>query len=162
MAISIRQRIDSRKSLRQYHTLTYGLILETDMDRLTSAAGILLAATTLIHLFAGEGDVHAPLRALSGDGEMGLYVSVLWHAVTVVLAAMAAALLWATRAPVQRQGVIWLAAAQCAGFAALFIGYGLALAGSLWLAPQWLLFLGATALAGGGIWRAQRAGTGLA
>ena len=129
------------------------------MDRLTTTAGLLLAATTLIHLFAGEGDVHAPLRALSGGGEMELYVSVLWHAVTVVLAAMAAALLWAARAPVRRQGVIWLTAGQCAGFAALFVGYGLVLAGNLWLAPQWLLFLGATALAIGGLWRAQTTAT---
>lgn len=124
------------------------------MNRPTAAAGILLAATTLIHLFAGEGDVHRPLRSLVGDGEMGLYASVLWHAVTVVLAAMSAALIWAARAPRDRQGVVWLVAAQCLGFAMLFIGYGLALAGTLWLAPQWTLFLAATGLTAAGLRRA--------
>lgn len=126
------------------------------MNRLTTAAAALLAATTLIHLRAGGRDVHAPLRALSGDGEMGLYVSVLWHAVSVVLAAMTAALLWAARAPVARQGVIWLVCAQCLGFAALFILYGLWLIGSLWLAPQWILFLSATGLAAAGLRKATQ------
>lgn len=122
------------------------------MNRLTTAAATLLAATTLIHLLAGERDVHTPLRALSGDGEMGLYISVLWHAVSVVLTAMAAALFWAARAPLARRGVIWLVCAQCLGFAALFILYG----GSLWLAPQWILFLAATGLAGAGLWKAAQ------
>ncbi len=126
------------------------------MSRLTFAAGALLAVTTLIHLLAGERDVHAPLRALAGDGEMGLYASVLWHAVSVVLAAMAAALIWAARAPLARQGVIWLVCAQCLGFAGLFLVYGLLLTDSLWHAPQWVLFLAATGLAGAGLRQAGR------
>ena len=126
------------------------------MNRLITAAGALLAVTTLIHLFAGESDVHAPLRAITGNGEMGLYASVLWHAVSVVLAVMAAALLWAARAPDARQGVIWLVCAQSLGFAALFIFYGLLLTESLWRAPQWTLFVTAAGLAGAGLWQSVR------
>lgn len=125
------------------------------MNRPLLAAAALLGATTLIHLFAGEGDVHAPLRALSGDGEMGLYVSVLWHAVTVVLAAMTVALFRAARAPGDHHGAIWLVLTQSVGFALLFLFYGLTLAGTLWLAPQWILFLAIAALITFGLRRAR-------
>jgi len=124
----------------------------------TLTAGGLLAATALLHLVAGETDVHRPLRALTGAGEMGLYASVLWHGISVLLLTSAAGLLMAgTGAGRDRwRGAAILATAQTAGLGALFLIYGGLLAGSVWIAPQWALLLPVAGLAAIGLTGARR------
>jgi len=121
-------------------------------------AGGLLAATALLHLVGGEIDVHRPLRALTGAGEMGLYASVLWHGISVLLLASAAGLVMAgVGAGRERwRGAAILATAQTAGLGALFLLYGVHLAGSVWVAPQWALLLPVAGLATIGLFRPER------
>lgn len=120
------------------------------------SAGGLLTATTLLHLTGGESDVHRPLRALAGNGEMGLYASVLWHGISVLLAASAVALLMAGANRAGWRSAAIVATAQTGGLGILFVIYGTALTGSVWVAPQWVLLLPVAALAGVGLMRPAR------
>jgi len=110
------------------------------IHRPTAAAGGVLALTTLIHLFGGGRDVVDPLMAQISGPELRLYVLVIWHFVTAFLALSAIALFWAARDIAARGPVRGLVAALSLAAAGLFAGYGIALLGTLWVAPQWLIF----------------------
>ncbi len=113
---------------------------------LLSAAALSLV-TTGVHVLAGGPDVHDPLLALDMPPILKVYVSLLWHASSAVLAVNSIALLWAS---IRRRHRVALAAAvvaQYLAYAGLFMGYGLAYVGSLWQTPQWVIFLLISALA---------------
>lgn len=127
------------------------------MNRWFLAAGLGMAGIVVLHLWGGGRDVHVPLRVLAGPGEMGLYVSVLWHGVSLLLIASAAALLAAARDPSGGAGLAIVAAAQAGGLAALFLAYGVIDLGTVWTAPQWLLLAPVAGLAVVGLARRGRA-----
>lgn len=115
------------------------------MPRRLSLAAALLGGTTLLHLIGGEYDVHLPLLAGAASDEMALYVSVLWHFVSLFLAWSTVAVLWALRDPSQRPQAV-AAGALCLGMGALFLGAGLWHVNEIWTAPQWALLLPIAAL----------------
>ncbi|WP_439529040.1 hypothetical protein [Pannonibacter sp.] len=105
----------------------------------TMGAAVLMAATVVLHVVGGGPEVHDPLLAATVDPKLNAFVSVLWHAVTVVLVALAAGLaVLACRCDTALEAV--LSGLQL-GFAALFIGYGLMRLGNLTDMPQWVIFL---------------------
>jgi len=110
----------------------------------TRLAAVLMGATFLIHVFAGGPEVHAPMLAALSEPDLGAFASILWHAVTVVLAVLAVGL-WglAERRDPLLEAV--LSGIQL-GFAGLFLFYGLARLGTVWPMPQWVIFLAIPAL----------------
>ena len=110
----------------------------------TLAAAILTAATFALHVWGGGPEFNQPLQASALPAELRAMSGVLWHAVSVELAVFAVALLWLARTPNLPMSVT-LAAIQL-GFAGLFLWYGYALLGSIWVLPQWTIFLTLAAL----------------
>lgn len=105
------------------------------------SAAALSFLTTGIHLLAGGSDVHDPLLAIDMPPVLKVYVSLLWHASSAVLAVNSAALLWASISRHHREALAGIVVAQYLAYAGLFIGYGLAYVGTLWQTPQWIVFL---------------------
>ena len=110
----------------------------------TLAAAILTAATFALHVWGGGPEFNQPLQASALPAELRAISGVLWHAVSVELAVFAGALLWLARTPNLAMSVM-LAAIQI-GFAGLFVWYGYALLGSIWVLAQWTIFLTLAAL----------------
>ena len=108
------------------------------------AAALLMGLTTLIHVFMGGPEVMTPTRASDLSRLVRAVLDVVWHGITVVLACLAAALLWL--AFHDNMALLWLVCAIQIGFAALFLWYGARQLRSLWPMPQWILFLGVPAL----------------
>jgi hypothetical protein len=118
----------------------YGVVLMV----WTRVAAALMGLTFLIHVFAGGRGVHAPMQAALTDPGLAAFASLLWHAVTVMLAVSAVGL-WslARRRDAVLEAVL---SSMHIGLAALFIFYGLTRLGTLTLMPQWIIFLAIPAL----------------
>lgn len=101
----------------------------------------LSAMWTLVHIFAGGADVHAPILTSPLDPVLKGYVTVLWHGITAVLILNTAALALALRRNALRQVLCTVVAAQYAAFAALFIATSLIRFGNLWSLPPWTGFV---------------------
>ncbi len=123
------------------------------MNKWILAAGTLSALTLAVHVFAGGPDVHNPMLALAGafPDVLKTFISVMWHAVTVILAIDSVALLLATRYSRPQKALVWLVCCQYVAFAALFVFYGAFHLGSLLLMPQWIVFLLISGLAIAGL-----------
>lgn len=109
------------------------------MNKPILAAAIIAVLTVFLHVIGGGADVHAPMQAGGLSPLLAAFAAVLWHAVTVVLIVISAALVWLVRHPNPP-----LALALCGlmfGWSALFIGYGAARLGDLWQMPQWVIFI---------------------
>mgnify|MGYP000165061992 CR=1 FL=1 len=102
-------------------------------------AAVVMAATTLIHIFVGGPEVYVPLRQSAMDDLVVSVMSVVWHAISVLLAIMAVGLAWLWRN--QNPAMAWFIAAIQIGFAVLFLCYGWIDLGTLWPMPQWIIFL---------------------
>ncbi|MDP3490622.1 MAG: hypothetical protein Q8R71_10835 [Phenylobacterium sp.] len=110
----------------------------------TRLAAALMGATLLIHVFAGGPEVHAPMLAALSDPGLGAFASILWHAVTVVLAVLTVGL-WGLAGRRDPLLEVVLSGVQL-GFAGLFLFYGLTRLGAVWPMPQWVIFLAIPAL----------------
>ncbi len=84
------------------------------------------------------------MQAALADQGLAAFAAVLWHAVTVVLAVLAAGL-WVLAQRHDPAFEAVLSAIQL-GFAALFVFYGLTRLGALAPMPQWIIFLAIPAL----------------
>lgn len=109
------------------------------------SAGAVLALTCGLHVVGGGRDVFAPLMAAAPNSEMQLYQFLLWHFITAWLAISALAVIWAALRPALAPAAHlagWLSLAA----AILFMTAGLRYVGTLWVAPQWTIFLVVSAL----------------
>lgn len=113
------------------------------------AAAVLMALTTLVHVFLGGPEVMVPARAAPLPRLVRTVLDVVWHGVTVVLLCLAAALGWL--AFHDNAALLWMVCGIQIGFAGLFVWYGLTRLRSLWPMPQWIIFMAVPALA---IWGA--------
>lgn len=111
------------------------------MNRPLVIATIAMAGTFALHTFGGEITVHRPLLRDATSPEMGLYVSVLWHGITTVIALCTIALAYAARQNLPPQPLLWLIGGQTLAIGLLFAGYGLFSLSSLWVAPQWIILI---------------------
>jgi hypothetical protein len=109
--------------------------------RLVLIAAIVTLATTAVHVVLGGPEVRDPLLASNAPDIAKAVGSVVWHAVTAVLAINGAALLAAAFKPALRQVIAGLVSAQFLAFAVLFVVYGISRFGSVWPMPQWTVFL---------------------
>ena len=111
------------------------------MNYWNAAAGVLSSVTLAVHLFAGGPEVHDPLLAAGPSVILQTYITVLWHAVSVILAINSLVLLAAARRTQMGPWPVWLVCAQYAAYAGLFIAYGSRNLGTLMETPQWIIFL---------------------
>jgi len=101
-------------------------------------AAAIMTLTVFIHVFAGGPEVYDPLRDAPHAPVVRSVLSVVWHAITLLLAVMAAALFWVSRHrnPALETVLIVIQV----GFAGLFIGYGWLDLSELSSMPQWSIF----------------------
>ena len=109
------------------------------LNTFTLIAAVLMALTTLVHLFVGEADIHQPVRASALNADVIATVSVVWHFVSVHLALTTVALFWLSWR--RNRGVQMILFAHVVGITVLFLSYGIFDVGSLWIMPQWSVFL---------------------
>ncbi len=129
------------------------------MNIWTAVAAGLMLLTFFVHVFGGGPEVYTPVRG--SDLPIGLVsiLSVIWHAISVILLVMAAAYGWAALHP--NGALIWTMATIQIGFAGLFIYYGITDLGTVWPMPQWAIFLLIPTVAAIGQWRAMPIDAGL-
>lgn len=121
------------------------------MNKPMMAAAVLSAATFGLHVLGGGRDVHIPIQASDLDVSLRAISAVLWHFASLVLALQTIAF-WALS---QRANPTmgWLLIGVQGGTAALFLFYGATLLGTIWIMPQWTIFLALAAL---GLWGQKR------
>lgn len=111
------------------------------------AAG-LMSVLFFVHLFIGTGEVLTPIQNSALGPDLIAITSVIWHAISLLLACFAAALFWHAKWP--NRPLMWGVTLINLGFAALFIFYGATMIGSVFdPMPQWIAFL---AVAGLSLW----------
>lgn len=123
------------------------------------AAGAVMSGLTLaLHVIGGTPEFPGVVLEYDlGSKQSSMYM-ILWHAVTVVLAA--GTLAYAAAAVERRfRAAALLVNVQFAGFAALFLFYGVAWLGSVWILPQWVLFALMAGTTIPGLLRQHNAGT---
>ncbi len=109
------------------------------VSKLTLLAAVLMAITLIVHVLAGGQGVYAPLLAETDVPGLQAFISVLWHFVTVALVVLMVGLAHLARHP--NFALEATLSAMQLGLAALFIAYGIARLGTVWLMPQWTVFL---------------------
>lgn len=107
------------------------------------AAG-LMSITVLVHVFLGGPEIMPSVRKASIPRYVRAVMDVIWHAITVVLICIAGGLFWLVWH--DNPALLWVLCAIQIGFAGLFIWYGARQLRTLWIMPQWVVFLGVPAL----------------
>lgn len=92
-----------------------------------------------IHVFAGGPEYHVAYQDTLPTAHLAAMAAVLWHAVSVNLLVIAAALLWLARYP--NRALAFTLCVMQLGWAVLFLFYGITTLGSPWPMPQWVIFL---------------------
>ena len=110
------------------------------------SAGIAALLLDLVHIFLGGREIHRPMVAAHWPEPAKAIWSVVWHAVTALIALGGVALIVAAVLPDQALALAALPIALFLAFAGLFIGYGLIRLGTVRILPQWIAFLGISAL----------------
>ena len=105
---------------------------------LTTIATALMGMTVLVHIFLGGPEVNEPLNSSELPDFLRAFATILWHAVTVVLIALTFGLIMLRNRP--DFALETMVSGIQIGFAALFIWYGSARLGTVWLMPQWVIF----------------------
>ena len=117
------------------------------------AAAILSFATTGLHVIGGTPEIMDPIYA-SNAPQLSIGISeVMWNQITLLLALVGVAFGWAALKPQRAVDLVVAVIALYVGIALLFIYSGLQMFQSLWVMPQWSLFLAMAALALVGLWR---------
>lgn len=111
------------------------------------SAGIGALLLNLVHIFLGGREIHRPMVAAHWPEPAKAIWSVVWHAVTAVIAFGGLALVAAAFLPDLALALSVLPVALFGSSAGLFIFYGLKRLGSLRILPQWVAFAAISALA---------------
>jgi len=114
------------------------------------AATALSALLLVAHVFGGGKEVHVPMLESGLNRLLKAYTSVIWHAITAILAIGTGALLWAALG--RGSGMALVIALQYLAFVGLFLAYGISRLKSVWVMPQWTAFLLISTLTGVGLW----------
>ncbi len=120
------------------------------MDYWILAATALSAVLLVAHVIGGGKEVHVPMLESDLNRLLKAYASVIWHAVTAILAIGTGALFWAASG--KGDGMALVIALQYLAFVGLFLAYGISRLKSVWIMPQWTAFLLISVLTGVGLW----------
>lgn len=124
------------------------------MSRSFLALAVAMALTLCLHVFGGGPQYSEPFETILPEGDLRVMGWVLWHAVTVVLGVLALAYLRLAVRP-NRDLLAFTTLLQL-GWAGLFLTGGILWLDTLWIQPQWVLFLGFPLLAHLFAWRQAR------
>jgi hypothetical protein len=103
-------------------------------------AAVLSAARFCLHVIGGGADVHTPIQKSDLEASLRAISAVIWHFISLILLLQSVAFWVLAKRP--NWELAWFLTAIQFGFAALFIYYGLTMLGSIWIMPQWVVFLG--------------------
>jgi hypothetical protein len=120
------------------------------MDYWILAAAGISALLFLAHVNGGGKEVHLPMLESNMSQLLKAYTSVIWHAISAVLAIGTGALLWAAMG--RGDGMAIVIVVQYLAFVGLFLLYGIKRLKSIWVMPQWVAFLIISVCAGIGLW----------
>lgn len=110
------------------------------------SAGIAAQLLNLVHIFLGGREIHRPMVAAHWPEPAKAVWSVVWHAVTAVMALGGLFLIAAAFLPELALALALLPILLFLSAAGLFIFYGWKRLGTLRILPQWLAFLVISAL----------------
>ncbi len=110
------------------------------------AAGIAALLLDIVHIFPGGREIHRPMVASHWPEPAKAIWSVVWHAVTAVMAIGGVALIAAAFLPEQALALSVVPIALFLSAAVLFIVYGLIRLGTVRVLLQWTAFLVISAL----------------
>ncbi len=116
-------------------------------------ATALMALTGVAHVTGGGADVYQPLLAVVPSDELRVYQGLLWHFVTAYFALGTLGLLWALQNEHHRRQTVVCVGILAMAMGVLFLGYGAAVLGTVWTAPQWVILFAIAALT---LWSARR------
>lgn len=105
------------------------------------SAGVAALLLDLVHIFPGGREIHRPMVASHWPEPAKAVWSVVWHAVTAVMAFGGLALIAAAFLPDQALALSVLPLALFLTAAVLFIVYGLIRLGTVRVLLQWVAFL---------------------
>jgi hypothetical protein len=114
--------------------------MEVLMNPWLLSAGIAALLLDLVHIFLGGREIHRPMVAAHWPEPAKAIWSVVWHAVTAVMAFGGLALIAAAFLPGQALALSVLPITLFLATAALFIFYGLKRLGTVRTLPQWVAF----------------------
>lgn len=129
------------------------------MNRWMLAAAGALLLTTWVHVYLGGPEIHHVIQVSDLPPDLRALSAVLWHAVTIALLVFAAGCIWLARTP--NPALVLLIGAIQVGYAGLFLFYGVTRLGTLWVMPQWIIFLLVPALMVIGLRRDRAPRTGV-
>lgn len=121
------------------------------MNAFLLTAGIAALALDLVHIVYGGREAHQPALASSWPAPAKALYSVLWHAATAMMAFAGISLIAAAHQPEQALALSALPIALFLSGAGLFLFYGVTWLGTVRTLPQWIGFLGISALAIAGL-----------
>jgi hypothetical protein len=104
------------------------------------ASGIASLVLVLVHIFPGGREVHRPMVASDWPEPAKAVWSVVWHAVTAVMALGGLALVAASLLPDHALALAVLPVTVFLAWTGLFLFYGLLRLGSVTILPQWVAF----------------------
>lgn len=125
------------------------------MSKSILLAAVISTITIGLHVYGGGIEVHQPILSANLTPILKAYVSILWHAVTVILVINSIGLFLTAFKPIQLKSLSLLISLQYLAFAGLFIFYGLSQLGTLFIMPQWIIFICMSALIFLGSWRKE-------
>ncbi len=117
------------------------------MNKWLLSASVMPTITLFLHLIGGGEEVHIPILKGGLSEELNAYVSIIWHTVTTMIVINSVVLFIASRRKELAQPLVWLVVAQYLSIAALFIIYGIARMGSIFIMPQWSFFIAISTVA---------------
>lgn len=117
------------------------------MNGFLMTAGVAALALDLVHIIYGGREAHQPALASSWPAPAKALYSVLWHAVTAMMAFGGVCLIAASIFPDQALALSALPIALFLSAAGLFLYYGMKRLGTVRILPQWVAFLTISALA---------------
>ena len=105
------------------------------------AAAAISLATTGLHVIGGTPEIMAPLNASDAPALSKGIAEVIWNQITLLLIVSVWVFWRAARNPEKAYELSSAIIVLYLGITLLFIASGLGLFGSIWVMPQWTLFL---------------------
>jgi hypothetical protein len=104
------------------------------------SAAVLMALTTIAHLFGGTVQIMTPIiETQSLDPAIRSISMVVWHMVTLVLLLTTLAIGYIART--ESPALKWFIIASQIGFALIFLFYNIKDFGAIFVMPQWVAFV---------------------